>query len=308
MTVLLNLGGTIALSYQNGRPKDAGFQELVGDDVSVVDLAPTSSNGLEWRHLTILRETLLAKWRVGETRFLVTVGTDALEEVLYFLSLVGPPNARTAVVGAFRPRSAPDSDGPLSLSLALEWLENSEREGVVASCGGQLVKGARVEKVFLGTWLFQPCSPSDEGLSPWILNDQLKLRKRPPCVPILPVGVDAGVWLAGILRAGCFEGVVVEAFGPGDVPPTLVKPIRRLLSRQIPVVLASRSTPGRIEPSFPGIPGTSSELLSFGVLSAGALDSIRARIRLLVALAARPHVSVASAFTPKGNDASQTTC
>jgi len=108
MTVLLNLGGTIALAYQDGQPKEVGFQEFITSDVTVVDVAPTSSNGLGWRHLRILRERLLAKWRAGETRFVVTVGTDALEEVLYFLSLVIPSGASAAVVGAIRPRSAPD--------------------------------------------------------------------------------------------------------------------------------------------------------------------------------------------------------
>src|SRR5712692_4013010 len=131
MTVLLNLGGTIALSYQDGKPRDAGFQELAGHGVRVVDVTPTSSNGLEWRHLRTLREALLANWRAGETRFVVTVGTDALEEVLYFASLVRPPNADVAVVGAIRPKSAPDSDGPLSLSLAFQWLENRDSCGVV---------------------------------------------------------------------------------------------------------------------------------------------------------------------------------
>ena len=297
MTVLLNLGGTIALSYEDGEPRDTGFQMLVGRGVRVIDVAPTSSNGLEWRHLRTLRETMLANWRTGETRFVVTVGTDALEEVLYFLSLVRPPNTGIAVVGAMRPRSAPDSDGPLSLSLAVQWLESRRAGGVVASCGGRLIEGRRVRKVFLNGWTFQPCMPADEGLSPWTLSEHFRLVKRPPRVPILPVGVGLGVWLAESLRPGRFEGVVVEAFAAGDVPPALVQPIRRLLSRHVPVVLSSRSTPGRVEPLFPGIRGSSHELLASGALSAGALDSARARIRLLVALAARPHVPAASAFT-----------
>lgn len=301
MTVLLNLGGTIALSYQDGHPMEVDFQGLIASDVTVVDLAPTSSNGLGWRHLRILRERLLAEWRAGETRFLVTVGTDALEEVLYFLSLVTPPGVGAAVVGAIRPRSAPDSDGPLSLALASRWLECGESEGVVACCGGQLIKGAKVTKAFLDDWTFQPLL-ADDGLAPWLLSQRFELLKHSPRVPMLSVGVDAGLWLAEILRVGRFEGVVIEAFGPGDVPPTLVKPIRQLLSRRIPVVLASRANPGRVEALFPGIPGTSHELLSSGVLGAGGLDGIRARIRLLVALAARPRVSVASAFSMRGEN------
>jgi L-asparaginase len=297
MTVLLNLGGTIALCYQEGKPRDADFQMLVGRDVRVIDVAPTSSNGLEWRHLRTLRETMLASWRTGETRFAVTVGTDALEEVLYFLSLVRPPNTAIAVVGAVRPRSAPESDGPPSLSLAFQWLESRSAGGVVASCGGRLIEGRRVRKVFRNGWTFQPCLPADEGLSPWALNERCRLLERQPRVPILPVGVGLGAWLAEILGPGRFEGVVVEAFGAGDVPPALVQPLRRLLSRRIPVVLSSRSTPGRVEPLFPGIRGSSHELLASGALSAGALDSARARIRLLVALAARPHLPAEKAFT-----------
>src|SRR3972149_7422830 len=172
MTVLLNLGGTIALAYQDGQPKEVGFQEFITSDVTVVDVAPTSSNGLGWRHLRILRGRLLAKWRAGETRFVVTVGTDALEEVLYFLSLVIPSGASAAVVGAIRPRSAPDSDGPLALSQAFQWLDHGESGEIVACCESQVIKGPRGTKAFLGHWTFQPCSPADDGLIPWVLSDR----------------------------------------------------------------------------------------------------------------------------------------
>jgi L-asparaginase len=294
MTVLLNLGGTIALAYVGDQPHDVGVHGLI--DVPVVDIAPVQSQALGWNHLRSLREQLLTAYVRGERRFLVTVGTDALEEVAYFMSLVAPPEAGVVVVGALHPRSHPDSDGPASVTFAYEWLQQPDSSGVRVVCGERHLMGALVEKVCHADWVFRPYQSASNSLAPWRLDSHYRLARAVPDVPIVTVGVGAGWGLARMLAGSHSDGVVIAGYATGDVPPVMVTALQRLISSGIPVVLASRSRPGRVEPAFPGVAGTSADLLARGLWGAGTLDAVRVRIRLMTVLAARPRIPLATAF------------
>jgi L-asparaginase/Glu-tRNA(Gln) amidotransferase subunit D len=76
----------------------------------------------------------------------------------------------------------------------------------------------------------------------------------------------------------------------------MVRSLRALVAQGIPVVLASRSHPGIVQEAFPGIAGASHQLLHKGFLGGGALDGVLVRVRLLVALGARPRVPLADVF------------
>jgi len=61
MTTVLNLGGTIALAYDDEVPVTLSAAELVGEsDAEMVDLDPVQSNGLSWAHLLAVRDELLS--------------------------------------------------------------------------------------------------------------------------------------------------------------------------------------------------------------------------------------------------------
>lgn len=295
MTVILNLGGTINTAYKDGKPVDKGIRGILGSSIDVINIMPVSSNNLEWEHLKILRDFILEKKKSKETRFLVATGTDTLEEVAYFLSLIIPADVSLVVVGALRLRSDPNSDGEQWLSLANNWLNEKTSHGIAICCGGPLIVGTEVEKVYQNGWTFRPLSDTGDGLLNWSLKEKYRLLPT-PCVPILSVGIGVGSWLATILEMGNFDGVVIEAYAAGDVPSNLFEPIKRLLSAHVPVILASKSRPGLIEPLYPGTPGCSHDLLSTGALGAGKLDSRKARIRLMVVLAARPRIPTKAAF------------
>lgn len=296
MTVVLNLGGTINTSYINEKPVQVGLQGIIDSNISVIDIMPVSSNNLNWEHLWLLRKYILEKRKAKETQFVVTTGTDSLEEVAYFLSLILPEDVSLVVVGALRMRSDPESDGERWLASAFNWLREKTNQGVAVCCGGPVIAGSAVEKVYLNGWTFRALSNTKDGLKKWSLKEEYNLRRRAPNIPILPVGIGIGPWLATILEIKNFDGVVIEAYAAGDVPSSICEPLRRLVSGNIPVVLASRSNPGLVEPLFPGELGCSHDLLSIGVLGAGNLDAGRARIRLMVALAARPHISANTIF------------
>lgn len=107
-------------------------------------------------------------------------------------------------------------------------------------------------------------------------------------ISILTASVGGGdIMLNALLdkRINELEGLVIAGFGDGDVPPSWVPLLRKVMRAEIPIVLASRCPDGRVQ-SVDSFDGSASQLIEMGIMSAGSLNPHQARIRLALGLGA----------------------
>jgi L-asparaginase len=93
---------------------------------------------------------------------------------------------------------------------------------------------------------------------------------------------DDGRMLNGLPELG-FRGLVVEAMGVGHVPSAMVPGLTGL-AEIFPVVLSSRVASGSVFASTYGFPGSETDLLQRGLIGAGSLGGLKARLLLSLLL------------------------
>ena len=81
------------------------------------------------------------------------------------------------------------------------------------------------------------------------------------------------------------KGIVVEAMGQSNVPPGVMNGIAIAREKNIPVVITSRCYSGPVRPYY-AYEGAGLELESLGCLFAPFLTGPKARLKLMLALAA----------------------
>lgn len=89
---------------------------------------------------------------------------------------------------------------------------------------------------------------------------------------------------------------MIEALGGGHVPSVMVDSLESLAA-EMPVILASRTGSGEVLHNTYSFPGSEMDLLERGLISAGMLNGLKARLFLSLLLRSRvSKEEVAEAF------------
>ena len=228
----------------------------------------------------------------------VTHGTDTLEETAYFLDLTTASTKPVILVGAQRPASDPDSDGPRNLLNAIRVAVASEAagKGVMVAMNGQINAARDVTKTntsqvetFRGLE-FGALGVVDEEIVRFyrapLRRQTFLLEPRTQLGRIDIVSSYAGAdgsLIRSLVREGHVQGLVVAATGLGNVSSSMFDAIKEARARGIPVVISTRIPTGRIFPSSAST-GSALTLRQIGCVLADNLSPQKARILLLLAL------------------------
>ena len=79
------------------------------------------------------------------------------------------------------------------------------------------------------------------------------------------------------------DGIIIEALGQGNLPPTCLEGLAACLNQRIPIVLVSRSFNGIVGPIY-AYEGGGATLERQGVIFSNGLNGPKARLKLLVGL------------------------
>ncbi len=232
----------------------------------------------------------------------VTHGTDSMEECAYFLDLVSNTDGPIVFTGSMHPSTDAAWDGGRNLVDALAVAASEEFRGVgtVVVMNGLVHAANEVTKMHtMRTDTFHSADFGPLGTVSTLALDEPRRNRNPrnrthiplsedaelPYVELLLTysGMDDSLFIAA-LKAGA-RGIVIEAMGQGNVPPGVVNGISRAREMEIPVVITSRCLSGPVRPYY-AYEGAGRELEKLGCIFAPYLTGPKARIKLMVALAA----------------------
>ncbi|HEV2083988.1 MAG TPA: asparaginase [Gemmatimonadales bacterium] len=317
MIHLLFTGGTISMhrdAAAGGNVPTHSGEALVGftrglDAISpyrIENWAMVPACHLGPDRLWALRERVRQVAESGEVRGLViTHGTDTIEETAYLLDRTLDPKVPVAITGAMRTSSDEDWDGPGNLLAAATVAASaaSTGRGVMVAFHGKVFAGQTVVKFHAtdpdafaapyaapigrvedGCVVYEGGKRGGSPLGGWEAGKRLRPSGLTAGVALVPMVIgDTGEMLD--LARGTHDGVVVIAFGSGNVPPGAVPAIGRWIDDKKPVVIATRCPTGVVTPLY-AFEGGGSRLAAMGAIPAGPRSPSQARMELMITLSA----------------------
>ena len=310
---VFGLGGTIAMTQapDGGVSPALSAPELlaavpglsdVEAEIRAVDFRRKPGASLSFSDVFELVTAINDALASGCGGVVVTQGTDTIEEVAYALDLLLPTDAPVVVTGAMRNPTMAGADGPANILAAIRVALSPRARGL--GCLVVMNDQIHAARWARKTHTSSPAAFASPGHGPLgeVVEGHVRIpvavRLRSPAIdpdPVRTVRVGVATVVLGDdgrlieTMGGQVDGLVVAAFGVGHVPAGVVPVLERLAAR-IPVVLASRIGAGPVHGSTYGFPGSERDLLARGLVNAGYLDPLKARIllHLLVASGAGP--------------------
>jgi L-asparaginase len=312
MIHLLFTGGTISMQRDpeaGGNVPTHGGEALVGFTPGLDAIGPYRIENwammpachLDLDKMWSLRERVRQVVESGEVSGLViTHGTDTIEETAYLLDRTLDPEIPVAITGAMRTSSDTDWDGPRNLLDAASVASGTGfRPTISVVFNGKVFAGRSVVKFHttnldaFGAPYSGPIGRVDDGKviygarrrgSGAAEQGHLNPTRLSAQVALIPMVIGDDGRLLDLARSS-HDGVVVVAFGSGNVPPGAVTAIGRWIADHKSVVIASRCPTGVVTPLY-AFDGGGSRLVAMGAIPAGPRSPSHARMELIISLSA----------------------
>ncbi len=295
-------GGTISMRHESGMsgnlPSLRGAELLASvpgmeaiAEIEPIDWGLVPASHLSFEQVLEIGGILAAQLARPEIDGAVVVqGTDVIEETAFAWDLLPLPTKPVVVVGAMRSASQDGYDGPENLRNAIAAAADPRLadQGVTVAMGGELHGADDVRKTHThahGT--FQSPNAGRLGL---VADGRVTMLRRRRAIRLQRIPKQAALPVPIIAVAldpqppqvdPAVAGLVVAAAGGGNTPPAYLDSARRLIERDIPVLLTTRCPSGRVTPGY-AFPGGSSQWWEAGAIFSGTLDALKSRV--LVAL------------------------
>ncbi|MBC9207857.1 asparaginase [Roseomonas aerophila] len=308
--LFLSLGGTITMVQGTGSgiTPQLGAAELVASVPALAGVAEIemespfrlASPSLDPANLVEVARRIEAGFAAGCDGAVVIQGTDTIEESAFLLDLLVGGEKPVVVTGAMRGADAPGADGPANLLAAAQVAASTAARGLgTLVVLNDTIHAARwVQKAH--TALPSAFASPMAGPIGVVAEGRARIFTRLARMPTLstaqdtPAPVALLTWAMGedgrllpALPGLGYAGLVVAGMGAGHVPAG-VAPLLGDLAKQMPVVLASRCTTGPVFTATYGYPGAEIDLIGRGLIPAGTLGPLKARLLLGLHLRGAP--------------------
>ncbi|CXS60119.1 L-asparaginase [Staphylococcus aureus] len=303
--LVIHTGGTISMSQDQSNKVVTNdinpismHQDVINQYAQIDELNPFNvpSPHMTIQHVKQLKDIILEavsnKYYDG---FVITHGTDTLEETAFLLDLILGIEQLVVITGAMRSSNEIGSDGLYNYISAIRVAsdEKARHKGVMVVFNDEIHTARNVTKTHTSnTNTFQSPNHGPLGV---LTKDRVQFHHMPYRqqalenvneklnVPLVKAYMGMPGDIFSFYSREGIDGMVIEALGQGNIPPSALEGIQQLVSLNIPIVLVSRSFNGIVSPTY-AYDGGGYQLAQQGFIFSNGLNGPKARLKLLVAL------------------------
>ncbi|WJC95539.1 asparaginase [Staphylococcus aureus] len=303
--LVIHTGGTISMSQDQSNKVVTNdinpismHQDVINQYAQIDELNPFNvpSPHMTIQHVKQLKDIILEavtnKYYDG---FVITHGTDTLEETAFLLDLTLGIEQPVVITGAMRSSNEIGSDGLYNYISAIRVAsdEKARHKGVMVVFNDEIHTARNVTKTHTSnTNTFQSPNHGPLGV---LTKDRVQFHHMPYRqqalenvndklnVPLVKAYMGMPGDIFSFYSREGIDGMVIEALGQGNIPPSALEGIQQLVSLNIPIVLVSRSFNGIVSPTY-AYDGGGYQLAQQGFIFSNGLNGPKARLKLLVAL------------------------
>ena len=300
--LVLHTGGTISMQADDSgavvtsqdNPMNHVSNPLEGVEVHTLDFFNLPSPHIKPKHMLALYQKIKEEADHYDG-FVITHGTDTLEETAYFLDTMEVPHKPIVLTGAMRSSNELGSDGVYNYLSALRVASDDKAadKGVLVVMNDEIHAAKYVTKTHTtNVSTFQ--TPTHGPLGLIMKHEILYFKTAEPrvrfdldkiqgLVPIIPVYAGMTEELLDLLPVDQLDGLIIQAFGAGNVPKEISQKLNALIQEGLPIALVSRCFNGIAEPVY-AYEGGGVCLQNAGVFFVKELNAQKARLKLLIAI------------------------